>query len=220
MDAPGAEQPDDKPDDHADADLLERDGEELAERAAQLLPEGQFQEDEEERDGDAVVQTALDVQRLADPDGDLQVVHDHRPQCGVRGRQDGAEESGLHERQSGEEEQGDAGAQGDGQEQADAEQPARKGRLLTKGPEIDPRGVDEEREDQGDLADDGEDLDEQGILGRTGRLRDQEQGRRGKEQARHHEDHLRRDHRSLQAPREEAVSKEQEGKRAEHIRGD
>ena len=106
VEAPGTEQPDDEPDDHADADLFERDGEELAERAAEFLPEGQFQEDEEERDGDAVVQTALDVQRLADPDGDLQVVHDHRPQCGVRGREDGAEESGLHERQSGKEEGG------------------------------------------------------------------------------------------------------------------
>ena len=134
--------------DEAVADLLQHEVHRTMRRQRSLVPFGESERDEEERDADSVVEAALDVETLPDPRRDPLVGDDRLAE-----RRVGAgEHDREHERldQADARQHADAGerADGDRERQADPEQPGRHRELLAQGRQRDPRGVGEEDERQ------------------------------------------------------------------------
>ena len=113
--------------------------------------DGAGDEDVDEWRGDAVVQPALDVEDPTNVRGDVLVLHDRGTERGVGRRDDGAD-GGSHPKTGAVEEQrhdGEPAAMVRGR--PDAEQAEGDGRIDAEGAHVDPGGVHEEHQRQGDL---------------------------------------------------------------------
>ena len=108
-------------------------------------------EEVDERRGDAVVEAALHVEEAANPRGHPRVPHDGGPERGVGRGDDGADGGGHPQPVAAEEERGSPGPGPDGERQADAEEPGRQRGVGPQGADVDPGGVGEEHQGEGDL---------------------------------------------------------------------
>ena len=112
---------------------------------------GERNRGEQERDADAVVQPALDIQPLPDPRRHARLDHDRLPERRVGRSQDDRENHRLLDGQLPEHRRCGDRSQQDRQRQAYAEQPHRHADRPAKLAEIDPRCVGEEHEGEGGL---------------------------------------------------------------------
>ena len=119
---------------------------------------GDADRDEEQRDADAVVEAALDVQPLTDAGGKTRVGDDRLPQRGVRAREDHRQHQRLgclEARQHGDAHQG---ARENREWKPDPEQAQRHGVFDLQRPQRDPGGVGEQHKGQRGLRQDLERL--------------------------------------------------------------
>ena len=108
-------------------------------------------EEIDERGGDAVIEAALHVEETAHARGHPLVAHDGGAQGGVGRGDDGADGGGQPEAARAEEERGNPGPGADGEGEADAEQARRECGIGPQGPDVDPGGIGEEHEGEGDF---------------------------------------------------------------------
>jgi hypothetical protein len=80
------------------------------------------EEDDQQGDAHPVIETALDVEALADAGGEPRVGDHRQPQGGIGGGQHGGQRGGGPQVQLGEQDQGGQGADHDGEGQTDSEQ--------------------------------------------------------------------------------------------------
>ena len=140
-----------QPADDSEADLLEHQSHRLG--LAATLGRGDGQRDQQQRDAEAIVQAALDVQTLSNPRRQTLIGNDGLAERGV-GRRDGdGQKGGLDQAQPGKHEQGDADPGEDGQRKPDAEKPCRDRDLASQEPQVDPRRIGEEDERERRLGD-------------------------------------------------------------------
>ena len=121
--------------DEAVADLLEHEVHRSMSRRSPLVPFGEGKRDEEKRDADSVVQTALDVQPLPDPRRDPVVGDDRLAERRVGAGKHDREHECLDQGDAGQHADPDEGAERDRQRQADPEQPGRDRELAYAGQE-------------------------------------------------------------------------------------
>ena len=151
---PAAREADTAPDQRAVAELL-------TEKAEQHpLPQntlacgrGQRDEEQQERHREPVVQSGLDVQRLADALRDAPTVHDDLPQTGVGRREYRSEDPRLPPAEVAEYRHGAQPAEQEGQEHAGTEQTNRQIGPARQHAWRDARGIDEQRHYQPQLGD-------------------------------------------------------------------
>ena len=105
----------------------------------------------DDRGGDAVVEAALHVQRAPDGLGQGLVGHHAGAQRGVGGSEHRAEQSGQLPRQVGEQRRGEPGPEREGERQADGEQAGREPGVAAEVLRVDPGGVGEQEQREGDL---------------------------------------------------------------------
>ena len=109
---------------------------------------GHGERDREQRDAQAVVEPALDVQALADPRRQACVGDDGLPERGVgRGEHD-REHDRLRPRDVGQHEHAGDCAGHDRQRQTDAQQPYGYRELASQGVQVDARRVGEQHDDE------------------------------------------------------------------------
>jgi hypothetical protein len=112
---------------------------------------GSGDEDVDERRGDAVVESTLDVEDASDVGGHPLVLHDRGAERSVGRGHHGTDRGGDPESATGEEGGGDAEAGGDRERQAEAEKARRDGGVAPEGAHVHPAGVGEEDDGQRDL---------------------------------------------------------------------
>jgi hypothetical protein len=166
------------------------------------------QHDREDRDADAVVEAALDVEPLPNAGRQGRKRHDGLPKRGVGRRQHDREQQGLRPRHRSEDEQRDDEPGNDGQRQPDPEQPVGDAALLPEHAQIDPGSVSEEHDRECGL---GQQLDLLAV-----RVEIDEPGRaRAGEETGCREDHRCRDRRALEPARHGGVGEDDHGDRRE-----
>ena len=146
---PTADQPHAGPDAGADQEV--GGGAQHRGRVDHLRGHRSGQEQIHERGGDAVVESALDVEQPADPVGDPGVLHDGRPEGRVGGGHDGTDGGRHPQRDAGDEAEGQRRPEADGQGQPDGQEADGQADVVSEFVDVDPRGVGEQDERQGDL---------------------------------------------------------------------
>ena len=116
--------------------------------------------DEDDGQGDAVVEAALDVEALADPDRDERVAHHRLAERGVGGREDRPQENRLPGLEARHDHPRREGPRRNGQGQADSQQPGGQALMQAEVREVDSRGIGEEHQHQGEL---GETVEQTGA---------------------------------------------------------
>ena len=165
---------------------------------------GHGQHDVEERHADPVVETALDVEPLADP-GREPRLGDHRlAQRRVGGSEHDRDHERLRDGERAEERRRDDGAQQDREREPDAEQAHGHRVLPSECPQVDPRRVGEQHDGEGGLGEELHRLPGGGHVEQVERLdSDQEPDR--------HEDHRGRDRGPVDAARDGAEPDQRDG---------
>jgi hypothetical protein len=157
----------------------------------------------DERCGDPVVQSALDVERPTDPHGDRAVDEDPETQGGIGRSEDDRDQCGLGPPDP-QERHGDERPERHRQREADGEQSTGDRRVVLDVTEHDGRCIGEEQDAQGDLGDDGDDV------GTSRHVTDIEPARTH-ERAERDEHHRRGDGPSIEAAGDDPVQRERTG---------
>ena len=164
--------------------------------------------DEEERDADPVVESALDVEALANADRKARHGHDRLAERRVGRREDDRDHERLRPAQRVQEgERGDE-AEEDRERKPDPEQARRSPELAAQRAEVDPRGVGEEHDGERCL---GQDLD----LDSGGRGVDETERVRPDQETRSREHHRRGDRHPLDAAGDRREAEEDDRERCE-----
>ena len=150
-----AEVSDDDRGDDRQPDLLER-LEAPCRVAEGFLGRGHGDEQGDERRGDPVVETALDVERPPDPRRNGLVGDDRQAERRVGGRQDGGDQRRRGPADVGKHEVGQQRTGHDRERQTDEQQPVGQSRVALDVPQLDRRRIGEQQQGQGQLGD-GED---------------------------------------------------------------
>ena len=151
-DQPPAEISDDDRRDDRQADLLER-LEPPPVITEILLGRDNRDEEGDERRGDAVVETALDVERPANPRRHRPVRDDRHSERRVGGRQDGGDQRGRRPAGLGKHQVGQQAADDDRQRQPDEQQPRGRLRVALDVAQPHGRGIGEQQQGQCQLGD-------------------------------------------------------------------
>ena len=154
-------------------------------------------EQQHERQGDAVVQPAFDVERLANARRDEPAGHHGLAERRIRRRQDRRQQGGLPQAEAQRQAQPNGGAQGDGQGHADQQHPERQVVVPAHDTQVDPRGVGKQHQDQRDF---GQSVDEPVVEVQIGGA----QHGAADDEAQGGKDHRSGQHRCLQPPRGQA----------------
>ena len=173
-----------------------------------LLGLRQGQEERQERHGQTIVEAGLDVEGLAQARGDTRVAHDRLAQGSVGGGEDGSHDSRLPEREVGEQQRRDGRSQRDGERHPYAEEAQRQSLVLAQGREVGARGIGEEHDREGDLAQQQHGVLVERELGNT-------KSRGTEDDTRRDEHERRRKDRSFQPPRHEAEGEHHGGQHDE-----
>ena len=126
------------------ADLLEDEPDGVAVPDRPVLRLRDRERDEEERNAEAVVEPALDVEALPDPDWEARRRDDCLPESRVRRCEDDREDERLWPAEVTEEPDGDDEAEGYRQGKADSEEPRRYPERASQRAQVDARGVREQ----------------------------------------------------------------------------
>ena len=135
------------------ADLLEHEVHRRAVSDRALVRLGNRDRDQEQRDADAVVEPALDIEALADARRNPGVGNDRLPERSVRRGEHDRKQHGLDERELSEHGDTRESAGHDRQRQPDREQAKRHDVLAAQCCEVDPRRIREEHDRQRRLGD-------------------------------------------------------------------
>jgi hypothetical protein len=194
---------------HRDADQrtqhdLQRHEQHPVTHGLDLSRTGAGEHDEQDRQHQAVVQTALHVQSLADADGNERVADDRLPQRRVRRSQNHGQRGRLPDIHRVKDQRGDAGAQQDGQRQTDSQQPHRKIMLAPQQTQVDARGIGEQHQHQCQLGQQVDPVTLQAGIDEAQQIGADDQTKRG-------EEHRRRDRALLQSPGDHAEAEDASG---------
>jgi hypothetical protein len=168
----------------------------------------QDQEECQERNREAIVETGFDVQCLAHLNRDPRVIHHRLAQCCVRGREHGAHDGGLPDGEIGEQQRRYYGPQRYGERHSYPQEAQWQCLVLSQCGEVGPRGVGEQHEREGDFAE-----QQHGVIVEP--HLDQAEASRTQNGAGQNEDDRRREYRAFQPPRNDPESEHDAGQHHE-----